>query len=88
MVNEDIKSRDLGTEPLQQQLEQLQSSLSEWDRFSLAKFESTHHTLLSDHLYFRVSTRCRQATRSEPEQNRLPSFSQLSRFSFSVLNSI
>lgn len=71
MVNEDIRSHDVWTEALQQHLEQLQSSLPEWYRFSLIKFESTYHTLLFDHLYFRISAQCHQTTLREPEQSLL-----------------
>lgn len=76
MVNEDIKSHDGGPTSLQQHLGQLQSSLPEWYRFSLTKFEPIYHTFLFDHLYFCISVCCHQAPWSEPEQS-LAAFLQL-----------
>lgn len=69
MANEDVKSGDVWTEELRQHLEPLQSSLPEWYRFSLTKFESIYHTVLFDHLYFCISTCSHQATWSEPERS-------------------
>lgn len=48
----------------------------ERDRLSPATFEPVYHTLLLDHLYFRVSTCCQQAAWSESEQS-LAAFLQL-----------